>query len=70
MTEAEIEIMDHLAAAYRGIQKLGLNYNESELASHMHGMQSFVTQRVLQRLEPECYSNWYKEDGYEKVSSN
>lgn len=59
-TPEEQDVLDHILAAMRGIQDLGLDCNESELAHAVHTLQGFVMVRVLNRLDPEYWSDWYE----------
>lgn len=60
LTDAEQEVMDHIGAAMKGIQKLGLSCNETELAQAVHSLQIFVMVRVLNRIDPEYWGDWYE----------
>lgn len=57
---AEQMISDHILEAMRGIIALGLTVNKTELSIHVHGMQQFVIQHMLQRVGGE-WSSWYEE---------
>lgn len=57
--EAEAAIDEHICAAMRGIQDLGLMCNEGELAHAVHTMQLFVIKHMLQRLGSPEFSHWY-----------
>lgn len=59
----EQEVMDHINAAMKGIVDLGLKMDSdnlgTELCLHVHGLQGFVVQHMLQRLEPHEWGKWY-----------
>lgn len=57
--DSEREINDHILAAMRGIQDLGLRANEAELVQAVHTMQAFVIQHMLQRLGG-AWGQWYE----------
>lgn len=61
--DEEQAINDHILAAMNGIRALGLRANETELVIHVHGLQSFVIQHLLQRLgEPGHWGAWYERE--------
>lgn len=60
LDEDEQEAMDHILAAMSAIQGWGLKTNQTELAMAVHGLQAFVIQHMLQRLEPEYWGRWYE----------
>lgn len=65
-SDEEQEIMDHILAAMQGIQDLGLRANETELAIHVHGLQSFPIQHMLQRIGgAENWGQWFDKSGAE-----
>lgn len=51
----ELQVIEHINAAMRGIQALGLRKDTSnldvELAMHVHGLQMFVVKHALERIE-------------------
>lgn len=55
----EQAVMDHILAAMQGIQEWGLRANSTELAMAVHGLQAFVIQHMLQRLNPDAWGRWY-----------
>jgi hypothetical protein len=59
----EQEIMDHILAAMEGIIALGLKMDSdnlgTELTLHVHGLQGFVIQHMLQRVERDAWGKWY-----------
>lgn len=59
-TPEEQDVLDHILAAMRGIQDLGLNCNEAELSRAVHTLQGFVMVRMLNRLDPDYWSDWYE----------
>lgn len=59
LTDAEEEAYEAINWAMKAIQDMGLSANPEEFALHIHGLQSFVDQHVLHRLNPGYYSNWY-----------
>jgi hypothetical protein len=58
----EQAVMDHILSAMRGIEDLGLRCNETELTVHVHGLQSFVIQHMLQRIAPGEWGSWFDDD--------
>lgn len=54
--------MDHILAAYNGIQAFGdgLSANSQELSSAVHTLQGFVIQRMLSRVDANVWGNWYQ----------
>lgn len=61
----EMEAMGHVLAAMSIIKGWGLLHNETELAIAVHGLQTFIVQHMLQRLEPEHWGKWFGEIRYE-----
>jgi hypothetical protein len=56
----EQTVMDHIVAAFNGIQELGLNTNTGELAQATHVLQGFVIQHMLERVAPEEWGRrWF-----------
>lgn len=63
MTSDEKYVMNLLAEVHMTIlNDWHLRANVEELASAMHTLQSFVKQRVLHRIDPEYWSNWYEDE--------
>lgn len=64
LTDEEQAVMDHIGAAMDTIVNAwGLhmgNNLEMELCLHVHGLQGFVVQHMLQRVEPNKWGKWYK----------
>ena len=60
LNAAEQEVMEHILAAVKGIQDLGLRCNETELTMHIHGLQGFVIQHMLQRLSSDEWGCWFE----------
>jgi hypothetical protein len=60
LDQEEQAVMDAILAAMEGIKAMGLIANEGELAHHVHGLQGFVIQHMLQRLSPEKWGTWYE----------
>lgn len=58
---AEQAVMDHILAAMHGVEDLGLQANQAELAIHVHGLQAFVIQHMLQRLAPGQRGAWFED---------
>lgn len=58
--DAEQAIADQILAVMKAIQDLGLRANEYELVVAVHGLQAFVIQHMLQRLNPGEFGNWYE----------
>lgn len=58
----EQEIVDHIEAAYRGIQQLGLRANQKELDQATHSLQMFVLKHAMQRVGFKGLSRWYWQD--------
>ena len=70
-TDEEEEAYEAILWAMHAIQDMGLAYNVEEFIGHIHGLQAFVHQHVLHRLNPEYYSGWYtKEETDEQVHSS
>lgn len=61
LSAAEQDVMDHILAAMQGIQEWGLRSNHTELAMAVHGLQAFVIQHMLQRLNPDDWGCWFEE---------
>jgi hypothetical protein len=59
LTDEEEAVMDHILAAYRGIESLGLKANHSELVHAVHTLQGFVGHHVLQRLGGP-WATWFE----------
>jgi hypothetical protein len=53
--------MGHIQAAVDGIMDMGLTYNIDEMAHAAHTLQMMVHMRVLHRLHPDQFANWYEE---------
>lgn len=54
-----------ILVAHNSILELGdkrLQYNNGELSQAIHVLQSFVKQHVLNRLDPEEWSDWWGDD--------
>lgn len=62
MNAEERKVMDHILAAYNGIQEFGggLSANSSELSTAVHTLQGFVIQRMLSRADPKTWGDWYQ----------
>lgn len=59
----EQECMDHLLAVMDTLSnrwelKMGTNLSY-EMCLHIHGLQGFITQHMLQRTEPDQWGHWY-----------
>lgn len=62
LSPAELEIMDHIDAARRGIKDLGLRGNAHELDHAVHTLQFFVVKHAMQRLHFRGMSRWFWKD--------
>lgn len=62
MNAEEREVMDHILAAYNGIREFGpgLSANSTELTQAVHTLQGFVIQRMLARVAPDVWGDWYQ----------
>lgn len=62
-TPEELEVQEHVIAAMRGIFALGLREDtknlETELSTHVHGLQMFVVKHAMERLGFEGVSRWF-----------
>lgn len=67
-TEDELEVLEHISAAYRGIRKLGLRQDTANLGTELcaatHSMQFFVMKHALERIGFDGVTIWFnnKED--------
>jgi len=61
MDEQEQAAMQKLLEAADAILALGLKVNHHEFFLHVHGLQGFIVQHMLHRLEPEHWAAWYEE---------
>ena len=59
LDQEERETMAEIVGIMRRIHSWNLRGNQGELIGHIHGLQTFVTQRALQRLSPDEFSQWY-----------
>lgn len=62
LTDEEEEAYEAILWAMHAIQDMGLAYNIEEFVGHIHGLQAFVHQHVLHRLNPDYYNDWYTKD--------
>lgn len=64
--ESELEVLDHISAALQTITKEWDLHQGSnlayELCLHVHGIQSFVIQHMLQREAPGVGGHWYGQE--------
>ncbi len=63
LDEEEQAAMDAILAAEDAVLGLGggLKANDVEFVIAIHGLQSFVVQHMLHRLDPEKWSSWFAE---------
>lgn len=57
----EEDAMQHITNAVLAIKQLGLVANEEELAAAAHVIGGFVIRHMLQRLEHQYWSLWFKD---------
>lgn len=74
LTAREAEAQELILKAFEAIKNLGkddgnstLVYNNAELAQAVHVLQSFLKQKVLNRLMPEEFSNWWTDSFHEHI---
>lgn len=63
MTEYEQAAMDAIAKAMLAVMNVGddkLVANQGELLAAIHVLQSFVSQHMLHRQDPDNWSAWYR----------
>lgn len=58
----ERKAIDAILAAGDAILALGLTANKHEFFMHIHGLQGFVVQHMLHRLQPDHWNAWFEED--------
>lgn len=62
----ELEIIEHINAAMRGIISLGLRMDtknlEVELCAHVHGLQMFVAKHAMERIGFAGITQWFLYD--------
>lgn len=58
----ERKALDAILAAGDAVLALGLAHNKVEFYTHIHGLQGFVVQHMLQRIEPEHWNAWFDPD--------
>lgn len=62
LSDEEQEIIDHIVAAMRGINNLGLQANQGELVAAVHALQMFPLIHAMHRLGVEGVGNgWFRE---------
>ena len=59
LDDDEQAAMDALFDVHRRIVGWGLSSNGSELTSAVHVIQGFIVQRMLHRVAPDSWSDWY-----------
>lgn len=59
LNESEQTAWNDVVSAMQRIQAWGLATNESELGQAVHVIQGFITQHMLQRIEPDHWGHWY-----------
>jgi hypothetical protein len=58
--DEEQAAMDDLMAFTEKVRTWGDNVNAREMVAAVHVLQGFVVQRMLHRLNPAEWSDWYK----------
>jgi hypothetical protein len=65
LNQDEQECMDHILAVMHTLcEKWGLREGTNlryEMCLHVHGLQGFVQQHMLQRIAPDQWGHWYTE---------
>lgn len=64
LDETEQEAMDSLLHYMKVVKSWGDNVNQDEMVGAIHILEQFVIQRMLHRLNPEYWSNWYEREKY------
>ena len=62
LDDDEQKALDAILAAGDAVLALGLKSNRTEFFMHIHGLQGFVVQRMLARLNTDKWSDWYSDD--------
>lgn len=60
LDEDEQRAIDAILAAGDAILALGLTANRTEFFMHIHGLQGFVVQRMLHRINGDQWNDWYE----------
>lgn len=62
LDEEEVTAMEDLFKVYICLRGWGLRANHGELEAAVHVIQGFIIQHMLQRVEPEHWTQWYERE--------
>lgn len=62
LNDAERRALDAILAAGDAVLALGLEANKHEFYMHIHGLQGFVVQHMLHRIEPNQWNAWFNDE--------